>query len=106
MCSIHNISQNDKIHALNSVDSARPRSLWEQITDMASFGDKVLDVIQKGFHQKVGGDSSSLFWVGQWVGEIPLKERFPRLFSISSHKQNYIADIGIWEDEVWNWTFE
>ena len=47
-----------------------------------------------------------MFWVDQWVGEIPLKERFPRLFFVSSQKQNYITDMGIWDDGVWNWRFE
>ena len=47
-----------------------------------------------------------MFWVDQWVGEIPLKERFPRLFSVSSQKQNYITDTGIWDGGVWNWRFE
>ena len=86
VCSIHNISQNDKIHALNSANSGRLRSLWGQITNMARFWDEALDVTQKGFHRKVGVGSSSLFWVDQWVGEISLKERFPWLFSISSQK--------------------
>ena len=72
---------------------------------MANFGDKVLDVIQKGFHRKSGGDMKSLFWVDQWASEIPLKEWFPRLFYLNS-KHNYIVDMGIWEDGVWNWRFE
>lgn len=51
-----------------------------------------------------GGDTD--FWEGMWAGSRSLKNRFPRLFLLSSKKEGRVADFGGWEDGVWRWNLE
>ena len=44
----------------------------------------------------MGNGISTLFWSDLWIGNIYLKVRFPRLFSVSIEKGSYVADMGIW----------
>ena len=37
------------------------------------------------------------------IGENCLKERFPRLYFISSQKEAYVAKCGVWDGYSWNW---
>jgi hypothetical protein len=37
--------------------------------------------------KKLGNDTHTSFWDDIWVGNLPLKDRFPRLFSISTQKE-------------------
>lgn len=46
-----------------------------------------------------------LFWEEVWVGNVPLRVAFPRLFSISEQKGNIIADMGSFIDGRWEWAF-
>jgi len=43
------------------------------------------------------------FWDDRWVGDLPLKERFPRLYAISLCKENVLNELGKWEGEVCKW---
>ena len=37
------------------------------------------------------------------MGDLPLKERFPRLYAISLCKENVLKELGKWEGEVCKW---
>jgi hypothetical protein len=41
----------------------------------------------------VGNGLSTLFWTTKWVGEAPLAVVFPRLFSLSTHRDCKVGDI-------------
>lgn len=45
------------------------------------------------------------FWDDVWLGEVPLKERFSRLYRISTQQNNRISEVGNWEEGVWRWEF-
>lgn len=37
-------------------------------------------------HRKICNDVYTFFWTGRWIGEIPLCERFRRLFDLSERR--------------------
>ena len=43
------------------------------------------------------------FWEDLWLGEVRLKEKFPRLFSISLQQLTPISKCGSWDGSVWHW---
>ena len=43
------------------------------------------------------------FWEDLWLGEVRLKEKFPRLFSISLQQLTPISECGSWDGSVWHW---
>jgi hypothetical protein len=51
--------------------------------------------------RKIGNGLTTRFWYDCWMGSLPLCERFPRLFSISSHKEGTVGEY--WEEkEMWH----
>jgi hypothetical protein len=51
--------------------------------------------------KKVGNGGNTRFWLDAWVGERPLCQKFPRLFSVSVQKEDCINQVGVWRNEVW-----
>ena len=51
----------------------------------------------------VGEGKTMKFQDDKWVGGDSLKDRFPRLYSISECKDRVIGEVGHWEDNVWLW---
>ena len=57
---------------------------------------------------KVLGDGgNTFFWFDRWIGDVPLRMRFPRLFDLSTNKYSSVADMCMlgWEEEgeAWSW---
>ena len=55
----------------------------------------------------VGSGKSTLFWSEVWVGEVSLRDRFPRLFDLSLFKDLSVFDMcqlgwGV-EGQAWSW---
>jgi len=52
----------------------------------------------------VGGGSSTFFWTDNWVGGVPLRDRFPRLFSLAEDRWATVAEMESrgWT-ERWRW---
>jgi hypothetical protein len=50
---------------------------------------------------------NTFFWFDRWVGDVPLRMRFPRLFNLSTNKLSMVEEIYAlgWEDggQVWRW---
>jgi hypothetical protein len=59
----------------------------------------------ESFHRKVGDGSATSFWWTKWVGDIPLALPFPRLYSLSNHKENMIREFVEEEGESRGWAF-
>jgi hypothetical protein len=56
--------------------------------------------------KKIGKGNNTGFWCDIWVGGNTLKSRFPRLFGISTQKENLVCDVGSWVSGVWTWKLE
>jgi len=54
---------------------------------------------------KVGSGDKVRFWEDTWNGSSPLKVVYPRLFSLSLNQGQKVPEVGVWEDDVWHWTF-
>jgi hypothetical protein len=94
-----------------SVGSIRPGSgfaptiasrWWVDICNL----DKDSDWFVMALEKKVGSGNNTRFWVDTWVGDQPLRDRFPRLYGISSQKEGTIASLGRWIDSRWCWNLE
>jgi len=42
---------------------------------------------------KVGNGLNTLFWMDRWVGDVPLRVRFHRLFDLSENKLLIVAQM-------------
>jgi hypothetical protein len=56
--------------------------------------------------KKVGNGVTTQFWRVVWVGSQPLKEVFPRLFSVAASKDLLVSDAGSWVGGWWCWAVE
>jgi hypothetical protein len=56
--------------------------------------------------KKLGDGNTTLLWTDNWLGNSSLKDRFPRLFSISTLKEAKVAEAGSWVNDCWQWSLE
>ncbi|XP_022041335.1 uncharacterized protein LOC110943913 [Helianthus annuus] len=63
--------------------------------------------INTSFRSKVGMGDKTLFWVDIWLGDAPLKDQFPCLYQLSTHKKAKVQEMykiangGILWDWLW-----
>ena len=55
--------------------------------------------------KSVGNGQKTRFWLDVWIGEVPLKLVFPRLFSVTSDPLATISLQGYWDGPEWRWSF-
>jgi hypothetical protein len=55
--------------------------------------------------RKVGNGTSTLFWTSNWLGGTPLSLLFPRLFSLSNHKNCVVVEFFTREGDGGRWSF-
>ncbi|KAK2446021.1 hypothetical protein QL285_016880 [Trifolium repens] len=55
--------------------------------------------------RKIGNGNSTLFWSSNWLGGSPLSLTFPRLFSLSNHKESVVADFFVRSGDGGRWSF-
>lgn len=48
-----------------------------------------------------GGDTS--FWHYLWLTDLPLKDKFSRLFNLSKDKEVVVGTMGSWVNNIWPW---
>jgi hypothetical protein len=65
-------------------------------------GDWCRDIMIK----TLGNGGGTRFWVDIWVGNIPLCDLFPRLFSVSLQPNLFVNQMGEWREEGWRWNFK
>lgn len=61
--------------------------------------------VKTKLRKAVGNGVKTLFWLDTWLGDSPLKLRFPRLFTIVDNPMAYIASCGSWCGREWVWNF-
>jgi hypothetical protein len=85
-------------------DDVKPwySSLWWK--DVCSIGSNLgINWFSQNVSKKVGNGAQTSFWEDSWLGDIPLKDRFPRLFSISIQKEASVAEIWDPGSDAFNW---
>lgn len=56
--------------------------------------------------KKLGNGASISLWEEVWIGNVPLKSLFPRLYRLSDSKHATINGIGRWVSSWWVWEWE
>ncbi|GKU97403.1 hypothetical protein SLEP1_g10552 [Rubroshorea leprosula] len=56
-----------------------------------------------GFNINLGDGGGIKFWKDVWLGEVNLATHFPRLFLLSTGKDNKIQQMGEWHNNMWQW---
>jgi hypothetical protein len=85
-------------------DEVKPwySSLWWK--DVCSIGENLgINWFSQNVSKKMGNGAQTNFWAEKWIGEIPLKDLFPRLFSISRQKEATVAEIWDPGSEDFKW---
>jgi hypothetical protein len=50
--------------------------------------------------RKVGNGSSTFFWHSNWINDAPLSIKFPRLYSLSNHRDSKVEEFSVRDDLV------
>lgn len=77
-------------------------SIWSQMMSEDIDTSRIRVIIEDGMLLNVGSGDSILFSHDRWCDVGPLKGAFPRLFSLSTQKNLFINQIGVWNDGVWS----
>ncbi|GKV04538.1 hypothetical protein SLEP1_g16691 [Rubroshorea leprosula] len=88
---------------VTSFASLNMSQVWKDIVSVGSGFERLLEMLVKGFKWKVGDGSCVIFWSDKWVGEEPLKNLFPRLFTLSANREGLLKDMGLWSNDGWVW---
>jgi hypothetical protein len=67
--------------------------------------DKNTNWFGEALEKRVRNGALTLFWSEKWLGITPLKQRFPRIFSISNQQLATVSSMGSWVDGLWRWEF-
>jgi len=87
-----------------SRDSSNLSSLWwKELNDLGNFGS--LNWFNLEVERKVGNGLNSSFWNDTWNRGRCLRERYPRLFSISTQKEAKVGEVGVVSDQGIDWAF-
>ena len=78
---------------------------WKDIVKLGDFGGP--NWFNLGMERKVGNGLTSSFWNNVWRGDKCFRVKYPRLFSISTHTEAMVGEVGLVSDRgtVWslNW---
>jgi hypothetical protein len=85
---------------LDEVDVTRVGSIWWK--DLCLL-DKNTSWFNSAIGKNIGNGNSTSFWNEQWIGDQSLRQRFPRLFGISTQKDEVISKLGRIIDGRWHW---
>ncbi|XP_071736948.1 uncharacterized protein [Rutidosis leptorrhynchoides] len=83
---------------------------WFNIIEIENTLTKLGCNLSNSFVKDVGIGTDTRFWIDKWLGDVPLKDAFPRLFRLETTKDVYIANRNIVAstslDLTWDWTAE
>ena len=60
-------------------------------------------VIRNGIRSSLGDGNNTWFWEDQWIGEVKLMDKYPRIYSVSMQKRNPISECGVGDGLKWSW---
>ena len=100
VCACNNIDMETPITIKGSGKTGGP---WTAISNIGSLNQHIDRISNYGIMQKVGNGQNTRFWEDVWLGELSLREQFPRLYSMSNQKDCVIAECGIWDGSIWVW---
>jgi hypothetical protein len=70
-------------------------------------GEGVGNWFEENIRRVVGDGRDTFFWYDTWVGDVPLRLKYPRLFDLAMNKECKVADMGRlgWtvDGRAWEW---
>jgi hypothetical protein len=78
---------------------------WKDICDLYHCVESK-NWVAESFSQCLGDGACTSFWRDLWLGDLPLCIKFPRLFSLSTHKEATIKDLVRFEGDCRSWNFD
>jgi len=81
---------------------------WKTICKVREgVGEGVGNWFEENIRRVVGGGRDTFFWYDTWVGDVPLRLKYPRLFDLVMDKESKVADMGRWgwtvDGRAWEW---
>ncbi|XP_058180030.1 uncharacterized protein LOC131298566 [Rhododendron vialii] len=67
--------------------------IWFNLKNLENSSSHLGYSIRESFRVQVNSGNATAFWEHVWLGELPLKEEYPRLFSLSSQKEELICNM-------------
>jgi hypothetical protein len=61
--------------------------------------------LMESIRRKVGDEAKTPFWTSKWIGNVPLAMVFPKLFSLSNHKEGMVLDFVASGGDRLDWIF-
>ncbi|XP_016168080.1 uncharacterized protein LOC107610554 [Arachis ipaensis] len=78
---------------------------WKDICQLQLKDQHIRDKMITGLSMEIGDGRRTRFWEDIWLHCGSLKDRFPRLFSVSNLCGSTIGDCGFWDGLEWVWNF-
>ncbi|GKV10568.1 hypothetical protein SLEP1_g21912 [Rubroshorea leprosula] len=79
---------------------------WRDVCRLNEIRGSNIGWLERGFELDVGEGKEMLFWKENWVGIGELANLFPRLFLLSTGKENVISQMGKWKNREWTWNLK
>ncbi|GKV05619.1 hypothetical protein SLEP1_g17606 [Rubroshorea leprosula] len=79
---------------------------WRDICRVNTIAGEKRGWIADGFNLKVGEGVSTKFWWDNWRGEGCLANKYPRLYSLSTGKDDKFPQMGEWLNGKWEWNLQ
>lgn len=92
ICSIYMLEPGTSL--MDQQSSSNIGGLWSAIMKVDSWNDKIKRVLKQGWWMRIGDGRKIKFLKDKWLGDIPLKDKFPRLYLISLQREETIANMG------------
>jgi hypothetical protein len=67
-------------------------SWWKDLRGIESAAIS-LNWVSGGLNRKIGNGVTTSFWLENWIGGVTLRDKFPRLFSLSNQKEATISEV-------------
>lgn len=81
---------------------AKP-SLWWQDLKKNCFSEGEGGWFETNICRKVRRGNETLFWEDTWLHGEKLRDKYPRLFDLSSNKKGLLMAMEKWTEGIWNW---
>ncbi|QHO54257.1 Putative ribonuclease H protein [Arachis hypogaea] len=103
VCSCNNLRPNELLYTQVLPTRGGP---WKDICHLEIQEQSLRDKLITGLTMEVGDGRRTRFWEDGWLHCGSLKDRFPRLFSVSNQCGSVIGDCGFWDVLEWIWNFQ
>ncbi|GAU35310.1 hypothetical protein TSUD_389350 [Trifolium subterraneum] len=74
---------------------------WRNVSLLGDPEDAISDWFSEGVTKKVGNGHLTSFWFDPWLGGVPLRTRFQKLFQVSDQSVSTVGEMGSWVESQW-----